>query len=357
MAKLHFALLAELRIPHTTFPSSSVILENLCTAENPPSPGKHHKIVTQPVDLHRRVVIAFSKHPSMHKLFFTATLLIIACTLYAQKIYNIWPGVAPGSENWSWQEARDSIELAKGDLLAYNIVQPTLTFFPADASISNGACVIICPGGSFCYLHINTEGADVAKWLNKIGVSAFVLQYRLVHMETNLPIKEKNERAKDTINSRKLVAALIPLAIADGKRAIAYVRENASMLNVSPNKIGIMGFSAGGTVATAAAFNYSDANKPDFVGMIYAYVPRNLPMAMQPDSPPAFIAAATDDELHLVPTSVDMYNKWLDAHIDAELHIYQNGGHGFGMNKKNLPVDTWINRFGDWMQSRGLLNK
>jgi hypothetical protein len=87
------------------------------------------------------------------------------------------------------------------DPLVYNVAQPTLTLYPADSSFANGTAVIICPGGSFCYLHINTEGADVAKWLNKIGVSAFVLRYRLVHSSTDQPKEEKNLRMKDTANS------------------------------------------------------------------------------------------------------------------------------------------------------------
>jgi hypothetical protein len=94
----------------------------------------------------------------MLKPFIITALLVSACTACAQKIYNIWPGAAPGSENWNWHEEKDSIELPQGDMLAYNVSQPMLTFFPADISVANGTCVIICPGGSFCYLHINTEG-------------------------------------------------------------------------------------------------------------------------------------------------------------------------------------------------------
>jgi dienelactone hydrolase len=125
-----------------------------------------------------------------------------------------------------------------------------------------------------------------------------VLNYRLVHSETNMPVKEKNERAKDTAHARNLVATLVSLAIADGKQAIACVRTNAAAFGVAPGKIGIMGFSAGGTIAVAAAFDYTATNRPDFVVPVYAYVPPMLPMVMQKDTPPVFIAAATDDDLH-----------------------------------------------------------
>ncbi|HLX92073.1 MAG TPA: alpha/beta hydrolase [Puia sp.] len=292
----------------------------------------------------------------MKKAILVSCLLAWAVVTMGQKVYDVWPGKAPGAENWNWTEKLDSIEFP-GDLLAYNVVKPTLTYYPADSALANGTAVIICPGGSFCYLHINTEGADVARWLNKIGVSAFVLKYRLVHSETIFPVKEKNEKVKDTANARKAFMTLIPLAIADAKEAIAYVRKRAHLFGLAPNKIGIMGFSAGGALATAVAFDYTPANKPYFVAPIYAYVPPFLSMSVQKDSPPLFIAAASDDELHLVPMSIGLYNKWLAAGISAEIHIYAKGGHGFGMNKQGQPSDTWIDRFGDWLAMRGFLTK
>lgn len=292
------------------------------------------------------------------KKTFVLSFFLLYCTgiTLAQKVLPIWPGTAPGSENWNWHQQVDSIELP-GDPLIYNVAEPTLTFYPANPVFATGTSVIICPGGSFCYLHINTEGEDVARWLNKKGVSAFVLRYRLVHSETTMPYKERGERAKDTAGAMKLFLPLVPLAIEDAKQSIAYVRAHASELNIDKNKIGIMGFSAGGTLAVAAAFNYKPENRPDFIAPIYAFVPPMLPITVQKDTPPAFIAAATDDELHLVPMSVNLYNKWLAAGISAELHIYSKGGHGFGMNKKNQPSDTWIERFGDWLGAQGLLNK
>jgi acetyl esterase/lipase len=216
--------------------------------------------------------------------------------------------------------------------------------------------VIVCPGGAFYYLHTKTEGSDVAAWLNKKGVSVFVLKYRLVHSYTSHPVAEKNEKMKDTSN-QKLFSALVPLAIADAKQAIAFVRRHATEYNIDPKKIGIMGFSAGGALAVACAFDYTPENRPDFLAPIYAYVPPALPMVMLRDEPPAFICAATDDELHLVPMSIGLYNKWLGAGISAEIHIYSKGGHGFGMNKYNEPSDTWIDRFGDWLRVQGLLKK
>ena len=290
----------------------------------------------------------------MKQTLFVIGFLIFAGIVKAQSVFPIWPGKAVGSENWNWQEQEDSVSVA-GDPLVYNIVQPVLTFFPADTAIANGTSVIICPGGSFSYLHIETEGNMVARWLNKKGVSAFVLKYRVVHSETTHPMAEKNARMKDTALSRRLLTPVVPLGIADAKQAITYVRAHAAEFHVSHSKIGIMGFSAGGTLAAASAFDYTAEDRPDFVAPIYAYVHPSLSTVVQKDEPPLFIAAATDDELHLVPMSIGLYSKWLAAGRSAEIHIYSKGGHGFGMNTNNQPSDTWIERFGDWLQVQGLL--
>jgi acetyl esterase/lipase len=283
-------------------------------------------------------------------------LLVFATTGNAQQTFPIWPGIAPGSENWTGHSQVDSSSIP-GDPLTYNIVQPALVFFPADPALANGTSVIICPGGSFCYLHTKTEGSDVAEWLNKKGVSAFVLLYRVVHSETTHPMQEKNERSKDTARSRQLLTPVVPMAIADGKQALLYTRQHALDFGISPDRIGIIGFSAGGALATASAFDYTSDNKPDFVAPIYPYVPPTLPMTIKNDAPPLFIAAATDDEYHLVPMSIALYSKWLAAGHSAELHIYSKGGHGFGMNKQHQPSDTWICRLGDWLDLQGLLKK
>jgi acetyl esterase/lipase len=285
-------------------------------------------------------------------------ILFLAFTVagHAQKVFPIWPGLPPGSVDTKGQEGQDTSEWGGNDPLIYNVTQPVLTFFPADPSIANGTSVIICPGGAFCYLHTKTEGSDVAEYLNKKGVSAFVLKYRLVHSETSHPVKERYARAKDAAGATKLFAQIVPLAIADGRQALVYVRQHAAEFHIDPDKTGIIGFSAGGTLACADAFNYTPDNRPAFVAPIYAYIPPSLPIIVQKDAPPLFVAAATDDEAHLVPTTIDLYNKWLNAGHSAEIHVYAKGGHGFGMNPQNLPTDTWIDRFGDWLQQQGFLS-
>ena len=281
-------------------------------------------------------------------LILVSLFLASAAAGNAQQAFPIWPGGTPGTI------PVDSTSIP-GDPLAYNIVQPVLTWYPTSPSHANGTSVIICPGGSFCYLHIKTEGTDVAEWLNQRGVAAFVLQYRVVHSETTHPMQEKTERMKDTANSRRLLTPVVPMAIADGRQALTYVRRHARELGINPDKIGIIGFSAGGALASASAFDYTMDNRPDFVAPIYPFVPSTLTMPVPKDAPPLFIAAATDDEYHLVPMSLGLYSKWLKAGHSAEIHIYSKGGHGFGMNRQNQPSDAWIDRFGDWLQIQGFL--
>jgi acetyl esterase/lipase len=276
------------------------------------------------------------------KLSLTIIALLLAGTTRAQQTFDLWPGVAPGSESWTWSEQLDSSR--PGDPLAYNIAKPTLTYYPVKGAKT---CVIICPGGSFCYLHVETEGRSVAQWLNKRGIAAFVLKYRVIHSLTNDPMKEK------TTHSKEDAAALAPLAMADVRKAITFVRTSASKLNLDTSRIGIMGFSAGGALAVVSAFGYDAGNRPDFVAPIYPYIPPTMDLKTSADAPPLFIAAATDDDYHLVPMSIRLYNAYLETGHNAELHIYSKGGHGFGMNVQHQPSDTWIDRFGDWLQLEG----
>ncbi|MCI0486470.1 MAG: alpha/beta hydrolase [Blastocatellia bacterium] len=151
--------------------------------------------------------------------------------------------------------------------------------------------------------------------------------------------------------------AIIPLAVADGFAAVSYVRKHATELGVSPTRIGLMGFSAGGTVTASIALNYAAENRPDFVAPVYAYMGAVKETAVPKDAPPLFVVAATDDQLGLAPDSINLYKMWMAAKKPSEIHIYSKGGHGFGMRKQSLPSDRWIERFGDWLEAQGLLKK
>jgi acetyl esterase/lipase/lysophospholipase L1-like esterase len=284
------------------------------------------------------------------KYFTGIIFLFVAFTLSAQhQVIQLYNGAAPGSENWNWNEARIDSNIFNTPIV-YNVSQPTLTVFLPDAGApQNDAAVIIAPGGGFHVLSIESEGNKVAEWLNKKGITCFVLRYRVAHTIGNDPISEMF-KSLASAEGRKNDSTIIPLSIADGKKAIEYVRAHAADYKIDPHKIGIMGFSAGGTVAAAAAFNYTADNRPDFVAPVYPYMPPYLQGEVTADTPPAFFTAASDDQLGLAPHSVELYSKWLAAKRPAELHMYVKGGHGFGMKEQDVPTDNWIERFGDWLE-------
>lgn len=283
-------------------------------------------------------------------------LLLLTNIALAQKVIRLYPGAAPGSEQWKQQE-KEYFSPIWNTQVVTNVVNPTLTVFSPEADKANGTAVIICPGGAFHALSINSEGVDVAKWLAARGVTAFVLKYRLVQTGED-GVKEvmaKMGRAPANIDANNV--DVVPLAVADGLAALSYVRKHAAEFGVSPNRIGLMGFSAGGTVTASVAFQYSAETRPDFVAPIYVYMGAVKPADVPKDAPPMFIVAATDDQLGLAPDSVKLYGQWIAAKKSAEMHMYSKGGHGFGMRKQNLPSDQWIDRFGDWLGLQGLLKK
>jgi acetyl esterase/lipase len=213
---------------------------------------------------------------------------------------------------------------------------------------------VICPGGAFFLLSINSEGNEVARWLSEKGVTCFVLKYRLVECKTEDPAREAMTRG----NLDPIVKPIVPLAMADGLAAIGHIRAHAPDYGVNPRRIGIMGFSAGGTVTASVGYNYTADTRPDFVAPIYlAYNWTLKEKGVPADAPPMFILAATDDPLGLASHSVDLYRDWTTAKKPTELHLFARGGHGFGMNTQSKPTDGWIERFADWLKWQGLLTK
>ncbi|WP_205755916.1 dienelactone hydrolase family protein [Lacibacter luteus] len=292
----------------------------------------------------------------MKQLALILTFLFLMFHAQAQQqVISLYNGAAPGSESWNWSEGESEQNLWQTKIV-FNVAKPTLTVFAPEPGKANGTAVVICPGGAFRALSINSEGFDVARWLVKKGVTCFVLKYRLVHSPSNDPIADMN-KIMGTPKFEEENQQLIPLAIADGRAALAYVRTHADEWKLDPNRIGIMGFSAGGTVAASAAYNYTAVNKPNFIAPVYAFFPKQMQGTIIKDAPPAFIAAASDDQLGLAPHSAALYEQWLTAKVPAEIHMYAKGGHGFGMRVQNLPSDKWIERFGEWLQLNGWLEK
>jgi acetyl esterase/lipase/lysophospholipase L1-like esterase len=287
-------------------------------------------------------------------LLFALLLFAVTSAKAQQKVIPLYNGPAPGSENWTWSETENDSNMYHAHTI-YNVSKPTITVYPADSTVApTGTAVIVCPGGGFQSLSIMQEGYAVVKWLQQKGITAFLLKYRLNHTIGHDPYKQENEERGTNVNGLEK-EKVVAMAIADARQAITYVRQHAAEYGVQPNRIGIVGFSAGGTIAASCAYNYTPENRPDFVAPIYAYFPQPMQKTPPADAPPMFIAAASDDGFNLETHSSTLYNTWINAKHSAELHIYAKGGHGFGMNEQGLPSDTWKDRFADWLKLEGYL--
>lgn len=267
---------------------------------------------------------------------------------FSPEVIELWPDGVPGTEDWSQQESEMVLPLFDRPRIVRNVTQPTLTAYLPDPALANGTAVVICPGGGFQFLSIESEGTAVARWLNSRGVAAFVLKYRVI------PTAERDEdfvaQIQTGFQSDKPQWEHDTIAVADGLQALRLVRSRAAEWGINEQRIGIVGFSAGGAVAIGAATQYDAQSRPNFAAPIYAALWQDL--AVPADAPPLFLLIANDDPV-IKDGSIPMYSAWKSAGIAVELHIYAKGGHGFGMNKRGTPSDHWIERFSEWLQSQG----
>ncbi len=274
------------------------------------------------------------------------TCLMFLMTVAAAEpiIIPLYPGPAPGSESWNWPEAEQPS--TDGIRRIANVTQPVLMVYLPEKGKANGTGVIVSPGGGWRILAISHEGEDVARWLNEQGVTAFVLKYRV--MRTG----DEGEKNKEEAGRRRKEA--MEMCIADGLAAVKLVRSRAAEWGVAKDRIGIMGFSAGGYLTVGVALQGKGDSRPDFAAPIYPATPDEI---IAPDgAPPLFIVHADDDKtVPPIRTSIRLYEAWKRIGVPVEMHIYNSGGHGFGMRKKDLPVDNWTQRLKEWMGARGLL--
>ena len=252
------------------------------------------------------------------------------------QVVNIWPGVAPGSEHWT-QKERTLTHTPVGTVVL-NVVTPTITAYLPERSKATGTGVIIAPGGAFVALAISLEATDVAARLRDRGIAAFVLKYRTVENKPDgIP-----EMDMDTAGR---------YGIADGIQALKVVRAHAREWNVSPDRIGFLGFSAGAMVASGALLRQDHDARPAFAALIYG-APFGVMPAIPPRLPPIFMAWAQDDAVALQPI-VKFRNALLAAGTRPEEHIYSAGGHGFGMQKHGTTSDHWLDEFWFWLEAQG----
>ncbi|MBL0742752.1 alpha/beta hydrolase [Chryseolinea lacunae] len=275
-------------------------------------------------------------------------MMTLAGSVHAQQnVIRLYNGAAPGSEGWTWEEQMNN-KNSVNVMCVFNVVNPTLTVFTPEPAVANSAAVVVCPGGGFHFLAIDHEGNNAANWLVKKGFTVFVLRYRVFHITSNNPFDDMLN-TKDHEAWDREADPIIPLAIADGRAAIAYVRSHAADYKLSPQRIGIMGFSAGGMVAASTAFHYTAANRPDFVAPIYADMPESRLSAVLPDAPPLFVVCAADDDFGFATHALNISSKWLAAKRPVELHLLEKGGHGFGIGQPGNTTSNWLQRFEAWM--------
>jgi len=246
-----------------------------------------------------------------------------------------------------------------GSMFARNVTVATLRPFLPDPSKATGAAVIVAPGGGFRTLSMENEGWNVARALAEKGVAAFVLKYRLNQTPADLdefarppaprPASAPTGAPPATRPSPGDMAARIAPQIADANAAFALVRANATKWHVDPNRIGMIGFSAGAMLTMATTLNNHDA-KPAFIGNIYGPLGA---VEVPADAPPLFAAIAADDPLF--PFNVGLIENWRKANRPVEFHYYEQGGHGFGMYPKETTSTGWFDAFARWLGMHGYL--
>lgn len=278
-----------------------------------------------------------------------------------QEQLRLWPGHAPGSEEWTHEE-RAFRDPHAGGCRIRNVVVPTLTPYLPDAETATGAAMIVAPGGGFMMLAMDYEGTDAAEWLAARGVAAFVLKYRLIdtgsgqsdfaeHMAGLFTRLHDGPSPGQTVID---VSAGVPaLALADTNRAFTLLREQAERWHIDPERIGILGFSAGAYLACNSVRSELPGDRPDFVAAIYGgYAPVPVPR----HAPPLFAAVAADDSICFQDT-VQAVQAWREAGHPVEAHIYADGGHGFGFSETGRSADSWPDRLEDWLRRLGHLNE
>ncbi|HVK15963.1 MAG TPA: alpha/beta hydrolase [Fimbriiglobus sp.] len=272
-------------------------------------------------------------------------------------VLDLWPGPAPGEKADLGPEKDTGTKPGQRQVKRLtNVSKPTLTVFRPAKDKDTGAAVVIAPGGGYNILAWDLEGEEVAAWLNSVGVTGIVLKYRV-------PRRPGEPSDQPPLGPKQ-----------DAQRAISLVRGKAKEWGLDPNRIGMLGFSAGGHLTAWAATNSDKRSyepidetdrvscRPDFAVLVYPgyLVEKGKPDQLNPDlrvskdTPPCFFAHAFDDGVS-PENSVRMFLELKKLKVPAELHVYSTGGHGFGLRQEGKPCATWPQRCAEWMTAQGLL--
>ncbi len=260
----------------------------------------------------------------------------------------LWPEGAPGSEDR--RSERETVRLTeRGEHIVSNVHAPSLIVYQPGRDVATGAAVVVIPGGGHTELWMDHEGFRVAAFLAAHGVAAFVVKYRLAHQPGSTYTVEGQ-------------------ALADVQRAIRMVRSQSASWHVNPQRIGVLGFSAGGELA-ALASTRSDlglataadaigrvSSRPDFQALLYPSIPQG--MKVSADTPPAFLLCGADDQPGISQGLAELYLSMRRAGARAELHIYDGVGHGFGLRAENAgPAAAWPQRLLEWLDQQGMMKR
>lgn len=259
------------------------------------------------------------------------------------EVIRLWPSGAPDTpKEWTEPEyqGKESITF---------VSTPTLTVVRPSAGKANGTAMIVAPGGAFAGLAWRLEGVEIAEWLAGRGITAFILKYRVRPRQGGAPLPA----IRPGVDPMEQFKPAVDLAMADGMQAVRLVRQEAARFGIKPNRVGFIGFSAGAMTAMNVILKGDAQSRPDFAAPIYGAMPdRPVPAG----SPPLFVVVATDDKI-MFGRSIEIFNRWIASGNRAELHVYEKGGHGFGMRRKGLPVDLWPQAFEAWLKDKVLLQK
>lgn len=254
-------------------------------------------------------------------------------------------GGVPGMPPESWFSDH-------GQRVVRNVSQATLTPFLPKPGLATGAAVIVAPGGAFAQLSMDNEGWPVARWLADHGIAAFVLKYRLSPSAPTLDGYGVEVTAKiKAVMAGKLDLHTPPQALEDATAALRLVRGHAGEWKVDPRRVGFLGFSAGAMTALSLMQTASDADMPAFVAPVYGPM---LPVAVPAHAPALFIALAADDPL-FGNQGYGLAESWKQAGKKVEVHVFQSGGHGFGLGQPGTTTIDWIIGFRRWLDVNGML--
>lgn len=267
--------------------------------------------------------------------------LALSYSAHAQQTVNVWPGIAPGSENWKQTER--TVKNTPMQTVIFNVVKPTLTVFLPEKGKANGTGIIVAPGGACIALAIDYEGLDVAHWLQQRGFATFVLKYRLM--------EKKGEGIPADLNEDEACK----YGMQDAIQAVKVVRQHAAEWDISSERLGFIGFSAGAMVGSAATLQTDSAARPNFTAFIYGGPFGAMPQ-IPPKLPPIFMAWAQDDDI-AAGTMTRFYQALRAAGNKPEAHIYSAGGHGFASKKQGPSSVHWKEEFYYWLQAEGFAKR